>query len=117
MGYCISSEYNIGLLNIIMKILVKKILSLHEDGANCYLLVIEEKYKILLDCGINHSFDLSKYREIANEIKDLQLVLMSHSAIEYSGAYPFLVYELGLSPKIFYTTQPIMRYSPLNLHE
>jgi hypothetical protein len=24
-----------------MKILIKKILSLHEDGANCYLLVIE----------------------------------------------------------------------------
>lgn len=42
---------------------------------------------------------------------------MSHSAIEYSGAYPFLITELKLSPKIFYTTQPIMRYSPLNLHE
>jgi hypothetical protein len=44
-------------------------------------------------------------------------VLISHSAIEYSGAYPFLISELGLSPKLFYTTQPIMRYSPLNLHE
>lgn len=100
-----------------MKLLVKKILSLHEDGANCYLLVIDEKYKILLDCGINHSFDFSKYREIAAEIRDLQLVLISHSAIEYSGAYPFLISELSLNPKIFYTTQPIMRYSPLNLHE
>lgn len=30
---------------------------------------------------------------------------------------PFLIDELGLNPKIFYTTQPIMRYSPLNLHE
>ena len=29
----------------------------------------------------------------------------------------FLIDELGLNPKIFYTTQPIMRFSPLNLHE
>jgi Cft2 family RNA processing exonuclease len=72
---------------------------------------------VLLDCGINHAFDFSKYRENANELRDVQLVLISHSASEYSGAYPFLVSELGISPKIVYTTQPIMRYSPLNLHE
>lgn len=71
----------------------------------------------MLDCGISHNFDFVKYREIANELKDVQLVLISHSALEYSGAIPFLITELGLSPKIFYTTQPIMRYSPLNLHE
>lgn len=29
----------------------------------------------------------------------------------------FLIDEIGLNPKIFYTTQPIMRYSPLNVHE
>jgi Cft2 family RNA processing exonuclease len=71
----------------------------------------------MLDCGISHSFDFKKYREAAHELKDLKLVLISHSALEYSGAYPFLISELGLNPKIFYTTQPIMRYSPLNLHE
>ena len=37
--------------------------------------------------------------------------------MEYSGAMCFLIEELGLNPKIFYTTQPIMRYSPLNIHE
>ena len=37
--------------------------------------------------------------------------------MEYSGALPFLIDELGMNPKIFYTTQPIMRFSPLNLHE
>jgi Cft2 family RNA processing exonuclease len=100
-----------------MKLLFKKILSLHEDGAVCFLLIFEEEYKVMLDCGINHHFDFSRYREFANELKDVKLVLISHSAIEYSGAYSFLISELGLNPKIFYTTQPIMRYSPLNLHE
>ena len=45
------------------------------------------------------------------------MVLISHSSLEYSGAYPFLISELGMNPKVFYTTQPIMRYSPLNIHE
>lgn len=45
------------------------------------------------------------------------LVLVSHSQLEYSGALAFLVEEAGLDPKIFYTTQSIMRYSPLNVHE
>lgn len=71
----------------------------------------------MLDCGINHALDLSKYRAITAELRSVQLVLISHSALEYSGAYPFLVSELGMNPKIFYTTQPIMRYSPLNIHE
>lgn len=71
----------------------------------------------MLDCGINHFFDFHKYQQIAHELKDVKLVLISHSALEYSGAYPFLISELNMNPKIFYTTQPIMRYAPLNLHE
>lgn len=45
------------------------------------------------------------------------LVLVSHSSLQYSGALCFLIDELGLKPSIFYATQPIMRCSPLNLHE
>jgi hypothetical protein len=37
--------------------------------------------------------------------------------LEYSGAIAFLIDELGLDPKIFYTTQSIVRYAAFNLHE
>ena len=100
-----------------MKVQFKRVLSLQADGAVCSLLVLEERHKIMLDCGINSTFDFTRYRDIASELKEVKLVLISHSALEYSGAYSFLVRELGMSSKVFYTTQPIMRYSPLNLHE
>ena len=49
-----------------MKILFRKILSFPEDGATSFLLVFHEKYKIMLDCGINADFDLDKYRAMAD---------------------------------------------------
>lgn len=49
-----------------MKLLFKKVLSIHEDGASCFLIIFEEQFKIMLDCGINSNFDLSKYRLIAD---------------------------------------------------
>jgi Cft2 family RNA processing exonuclease len=100
-----------------MKLLFKKLLSMQEDGAVCFLLILDEQFTIMLDCGLNHKFDFSKYRQAAAELKNVQLVLISHSTLEYSGAYPFLISELAMSPKMFYTTQPIMRYCPLNIHE
>jgi Cft2 family RNA processing exonuclease len=74
-----------------MKLLFKKLLSLQDDGAVCFLVTLDEQFVIMLDCGINHAFDLSKYRLAAAELKEVQLVLISHSALEYSGAYPFLI--------------------------
>jgi hypothetical protein len=100
-----------------MKFVFRKLLSIPEDGASCVLLTFEEKHKVLLDCGISRDFGFQKYRDLKEELKDVRLVLISHSALEYSGGYPFLVSELGLNPKIFYTTQPIMRYAPLSIHE
>lgn len=99
-----------------MKLIFQKILSLADDKATCSLLIFEEKYKVMLDCGIGPDFDLSKYRTLADQLKDVKIVLISHSGLEYSGAYPFLVSELAMNPKIFYTTQPIMRYAPLSIH-
>lgn len=64
-----------------MKLLFKKLLSLREDGAACFLLILDEKFTIMLDCGINHAFDLSKYRAISAELRLVQLVLISHSAL------------------------------------
>ena len=100
-----------------MKFTLQTILSLPVDGASSHLLIFNGDVKILLDCGIPHSFDLTEYLNRANELKTVSLVLISHSSLEYSGAMCFLIEELGLNPKIFYTTQPIMRYSPLNIHE
>ena len=62
-----------------MKLHFQKILSMAEDKATCSLLIFEEKYKVLLDCGINPEFDLSKYRSMAEQLKDVRIVLISHS--------------------------------------
>lgn len=64
-----------------MKLLFKKILSLQEDGAVCFLIIFEEQFKIMLDCGISPNFDLTRYRNLADELKEVQLVLISHSAL------------------------------------
>ena len=48
-----------------MKLLFKKLLSLQEDGAVCFLLILDEQFTIMLDCGISHNFDFSKYRQAA----------------------------------------------------
>ena len=81
------------------------------------MITFNNSIRVLLDCGIGPTFDLTKYKERANDIKSVCLVLISHSSLKYSGAMCFLIDELGLSPSIFYTTQPIMRSSPLNLHD
>ncbi len=46
-----------------MHITIKKILSLNKDGACCIIMLLDDSVGILLDCGINHLFDFSKYRE------------------------------------------------------
>jgi Cft2 family RNA processing exonuclease len=74
-----------------MKLLFQKILSLAEDKATCSMLIFEEKYKVMLDCGLSPDFDLTKYRAMADQLKDVKIVLISHSGLEYSGAYPFLI--------------------------
>ena len=64
-----------------MKILFKKIMSLEEDGAVCCLLIFDQQYTIMLDCGISPSFDLTKYKAILDELKNIQIVLISHSSL------------------------------------
>ncbi len=43
--------------------------------------------------------------------------MISHSSIEYAGALPLLIEEFGIEPYKIFTSQPVMRYAPLNLHE
>ena len=74
-----------------MKFTTQTILSLAVDGASCHMLTFNNSIRVLLDCGIGPSFDLSKYRERAEELKTVCLVLVSHSRLQYSGALCFLV--------------------------
>jgi hypothetical protein len=46
-----------------MKFSVQTILSLAVDGASSHLLIFNNIIKILLDCGISHSFNFEKYLE------------------------------------------------------
>ena len=64
-----------------MKVLFKKIMSLEEDCAVCCLLIFDQKYTIMLDCGISPNFDLTKYKLIHDELKQVQIVLISHSSL------------------------------------
>lgn len=74
-----------------MKIIVTKILSIAADGACCYLLNIGDEAKVLLDCGIAHDFNFQQYQRFKSEILSVNLILISHSSVEYSGALPFLI--------------------------
>jgi Cft2 family RNA processing exonuclease len=44
-----------------MKFTIETIQSLPSDGASCHLLIFNKTIKILLDCGISHTFDFKKY--------------------------------------------------------
>ena len=74
-----------------MKFTIQTILSLSLDGASSHLLILNNKIKVLLDCGISHTFDFSKYAKRSQELKTVSLVLISHSCLEYSGALAFLI--------------------------
>jgi Cft2 family RNA processing exonuclease len=71
----------------------------------------------LLDCGIGHDFNFQPYLKFKHEIQAVNLILISHSSIEYAGALPLLIEEFGIEPNKIFTSQPVMRYAPLNLHE
>jgi len=81
-----------------MKVAFRRILSMEADGAVCSMLTLDGKINIMLDCGINRCFDFSRYRQIQEELIKVDLALISHSSVEYSGAFPFLVSELMMNP-------------------
>lgn len=45
-----------------MKFTIQTILSLPADGASCHMLIFNNTIRILLDCGIGPTFDLTKYK-------------------------------------------------------
>lgn len=64
-----------------MKITIKTILSLPVNGASCHLLILNGDIRILLDCGISHNFSFREYESVAEELKTVSLVLISHSSL------------------------------------
>ena len=74
-----------------MKFTIQTLLSLPNDGASAHLIIFNNNIRVLLDCGIPPTFDFSKYREKAQELKGVCLVLISHSSLSYSGAMCFLI--------------------------
>lgn len=48
-----------------MKFTIQTILSLPIDGASSHLLIFNNSVKIMLNCGISHSFNFEKYLDKA----------------------------------------------------
>ncbi len=74
-----------------MRITLKKLLSISADGACSILVIIDNSTYFLVDCGINHTFDFSVYKQHQEEIKKIKAAFISHSSLEFSGAFPFLI--------------------------
>ena len=83
----------------------------------CLLLEIDE-YRILLDCGWDHTLDTAKLEGLRDVIQTqrIDLVLISHADIEHLGALPYAVGKLGLACDI-YVTLPVWRLGQIALYE
>merc|ERR1719357_1164586 len=54
------------------------VLGLAKDGPVCYVLEVDE-YKILLDCGWTHHYNLDDIKPLSNlDLSDVNAVLLSH---------------------------------------
>ena len=69
---------------------VRKILDLDRDGATCTLLEFKT-IKIMLDCGINAALDVSHYQKHSDLLSDVDIILLSSAALEFSGALPYFL--------------------------
>ena len=81
---------------------VQKVLDLGQDGATC--VIVEHKtLKIMFDCGINSKLDVSKYEENSSLLIDVDIVLISSSALEFCGALPYFISKFNFKvTKIFF---------------
>lgn len=77
-----------------MRVEIQAIQNLKKHGATCTLLIIENNFYVLLDCGINHKLDFSRYKLFEKEIQKIDIIIISHSSLEYCGALPFLLKQI-----------------------
>ncbi|PVU93455.1 hypothetical protein BB561_003268 [Smittium simulii] len=94
---------------------LESISSMSHEGPLCYLLEIDDA-KILLDCGGNGFIEgsmLSNLKRIANQI---DVVLLSHSALPYIGGYPYAYKSLGIKCAT-YSTLPVYNMGKIALSD
>ncbi|KRW99326.1 hypothetical protein PPERSA_02438 [Pseudocohnilembus persalinus] len=99
-----------------MKVEVKSIQNLKQNGATCQLLILDDKFHILLDCGLNQKLDFIRYKLYWDLVKNVDLILLSHTGVEYCGALPFILNKLEHQPQIF-CTSPIKKLGLHNLYD
>ncbi|EGR34852.1 hypothetical protein IMG5_000800 [Ichthyophthirius multifiliis] len=101
-----------------MKIEVIPIYNYKIDGATSTLLIFDQDIHILLDCGLNQKMDFTNYQKNIHLLKNIDLILLSHSGSEFTGALPFIlsnqqIQQQGKSIQI-YTTTPIIKLGLIN---
>jgi Cft2 family RNA processing exonuclease len=69
---------------------------------------------VLIDCGLSPNVELEKYNEFDHYLKELDIILLSSSELEYAGALPFIVSKYNFKGKIL-STVPIKYMASLCL--
>lgn len=69
---------------------VQKVLDLDEDGAACTVLEYKS-LKIMFDCGVGRTLDVSKYEAARDLVVDVDIILISSASLEYCGALPYFI--------------------------
>ena len=69
---------------------VTKVLDFDIDGAYCTLLRYQN-LRILIDCGFSREFQTQKYVENHELLRGVDIILITSSEIEFSGALCFLL--------------------------
>ena len=85
-----------------------------EGSPLCYLLEIDNT-KILLDAGLHPDTYSPDHLAVLGKIP-IDVVLLSHSGIEFSGGLPFLVSKCGIKCPIYATT-PVHHLASMSLYE
>lgn len=85
------------------------------DRAIASLLTIDG-FTILLDCGWTSAFDVAYITTLAERVKSVDVVLLSHPDIPHLGALPYLVGRCGLSAPIV-STLPVWRMGQMFMYD
>jgi len=92
------------------------VLGLVKDGPVCYVLEVDE-YKILLDCGWTHHYNLDDIKPLSNlDLSDVNAVLLSHPDLLHLGALPYAFSQLGLDCPVI-STSPVWKLGHLILYD
>lgn len=89
-----------------------KILDYDQDRAYCTL-IRYRNLKIVLDCGLPASLDISKYQKSIDLLSNLDLLLISSAEIENSGALFYFINKLNCRENV-YATEPTKKLLSIN---